>query len=157
GISTSLPVRARPGHLFQVRVQTPVPVRPDIWDGVKFIEVYETTRWIDYLPAVFREEPDQEDFLRRLLGSLFVEGERIEAQLDHIGDLITPSRLPSLAAARFLAGCFDIDIDLMLPKPEMSAQPDKDDERALKLARRLLDRLLPNALNGGTAESVLNW
>lgn len=155
GIFTSLPLRARRDERFCIEVSDPDPLTRDIWHGAKIIEVYETNRWIDYLPAVFREDHAQAEFLSRLLGSLFVEGERIELQLDHVGDLITPSRLPSLAAARFLARCFDIDVDLMLPKPD--GDKDKADRRALELARRLLARLLPHALDGGTAQSVLTW
>lgn len=156
GLSTSLPVRAGPRELFGVAV-TSDPARPEIWRGAKFVAVYESTPWLDYLPAPFLEDPDHADFLRRLLGSLFVDGERIELQLDEIANLIVPSSLPSLAAARFLSGWFDIDLDVVLPQPKSRPPSDDDNERLLALARKFLARVLPHALTGGTAGSILNW
>ena len=117
---------------------------------VRFVAVYATTRWLDYLPGVFQQTERNTDFLTRYLGALFIDGERFETVLDSLGDYLVPSRLPSLSAARFLAGWFDIDIDAVVPKCER-------EERRLKSARVFLARVLPFALSSGTAAAVQTW
>jgi hypothetical protein len=116
---------------------------------VHFVAVYASTRWLDYLPGVFQQDERRADFLARYLGALFVDGERYETILDGLGDYLVPSRLPSMAAARFLAGWFDIDLDAILSTVS--------DEDRLKRARVFLARVLPRALSSGTAATVQTW
>jgi hypothetical protein len=156
GISAVLPVRASPGVEFSLKVIPGGRMNPGRDanhvmrdETVKIIAVYATNRWAEYLPVIFREDPVQADFLARFLGALFVEGERIEDTLDKFADYVTPMRLPSLAAARFLAGWFDIDLDLAVPKRPGSDQ--------LGRARRFLARVLPKALASGTVPALLTW
>ena len=177
-MSFSLPVRTKRGETVSITVAEGRKDR-SVWSKARFIAVYETTPWTGYLPAVFREDRAQADFLSRFLGALFVEGERIEGKLDHCLEFIAPKRLPSLAAARFLAGWFNIDLDTVLPvnsagkrgpskseqkqseenqaKPERFEQERTEQERLLLIARKFLARVLPHALGGGTVASILDW
>ncbi|MBC2802380.1 hypothetical protein ACC778_33565 [Rhizobium ruizarguesonis] len=160
GANFSLQVRADRGDLFSVAA-TAESSGQHAFDNAQFIAVYESDQWISYLPAVYREDPKHADFLSRFLGGLFIDGERIEEQLDRVGNLVVPSRLPTLAAARYLAGWFGIDLDLVLPelKAGKNDQKKKDEHEAasLEAARRFLTRIVPHALGSGTADSVLAW
>ncbi|ESW93813.1 hypothetical protein X770_00875 [Mesorhizobium sp. LSJC269B00] len=153
GTNVSLTVQASAGDTITITDKS-VSIRPEIWSRAEFILVYDNNRWINYLPAVFRQDSDQASFLGRFLSSAFQDGERIEANIDRIGDLIAPSRLPSMEAARFLAGWFDIDIDLVLGRQGQSSD---DKRRSIALARRFLTHVIPYALEAGTSKSVLNW
>lgn len=157
-MSFSLPIRAKRGERITITV---AKGRKDqrFWSRARFIVVFETTRWIDHLPAAFRQDHAQADFLGRFLGALFVDGERIESKLDHCLEFIAPRRLPSLAAARFLAGWFNIDLDSVLPpKVAVKKSRRKDEEKyRLAIARTFLTRVLPHALGGGTVASTLGW
>lgn len=159
-MSFSLPIRARRGEKVSITV---AKGRKDqrFWSRARFIVVYETTRWINYLPAAFREDRAQADFLGRFLGELFIDGERIESRLDHCLEFIAPKQLPSLAAARFLAGWFNIDLDAVLragsPRKTQRTDDDREEENLLPAARTFLVRVLPHALGGGTVASIVNW
>jgi hypothetical protein len=161
GANFSLLMRADRGDRFSVAA-TAASSGPDAFASAQFIAVYESDQWINYLPAVFREDPEHADFLSRFLGGLFVEGEKIEEQLDRVVNLVVPSRLPTLAAAQYLAGWFGIDLDLILPRLEEGGEKNqikKDEHEAisLKAARRFLARVLPHALGRSTADCVLVW
>lgn len=161
GANFSLQVRADRGDRFSVEA-TAVFSGRKAFDNAQFIAVYESEQWINYLPAVFREDSEQADFLSRFLGELFVDGEKIEEQLDRVGNLVVPSRLPNLAAARYLAGWFGIDLDLILPKLKEGDEKDQKKKNrhevvSLEVARRFLSRVLPHAFGQSTADSVITW
>lgn len=161
GANFSLQVQADRGDGFSVTATAALSGQ-HAFANAQFIGVYESDQWIKYLPAIFREDPDQANFLSRFLGELFVDSEKIEEQLDRVGNLVVPSRLPTLAAARYLAGWFGIDLDLVLPKLEKGGEKDqkrksKHEADSLKLARRFLTRIVPHALGQSTADAVLAW
>jgi hypothetical protein len=151
----SLQVRTDRDDLFAVEATAAFSGRK-AFANAQFIAVYESDQWINYLPAVFREDPQQADFLSRFLGELFIDGEKIEEQLDRVGNLVVPSRLPTVAAARYLAGWFGIDLDLVLPELK-SGNEDEREVASLNVARRFLTRVLPHALGASTADAVLAW
>lgn len=164
GATFSLQVRADRGDRFSIEA-TAAFSGSRAFAKARFIAVYESDQWINYLPAVFREDTDQADFLSRFLGGLFIDGEKIEEQLDRVGNLVVPSRLPTLAAARFLAGWFGIDLDLVLPKLKADGNDPKKNEKekheheaiSLEAARRFLTRIVPHALGQSTTDAVLAW
>jgi hypothetical protein len=123
-------------------------------DAAIITAVYAEKRWSEYLPAVFRRDPEQAEFLSRYLNALFVEGERIEARLDGLVDHVVPCRLPSVAAARFLAGWFDIDL---LAVRDLGATEEVTMLQSLDAARAFLASVLPCALTSGTVEAFLVW
>ncbi|WP_143174146.1 hypothetical protein [Streptoalloteichus hindustanus] len=103
------PVRSRPGRYLAVRLN----LRGPGWCTPRVHALrahYPRASHLDFLPEVYRSDPDSRDFLDRFLASLLGMWDELSDTVTRLPALYAPESVPSFAMLRLLATWFGIDL-----------------------------------------------